>query len=113
MLTALLKQICMEGVHLCSVLFFSAATAAPKKHCKGGASHFHRGLTGMRGTESYCSRYLSVVLSYWFANLRKLCETLGPDKEGVCSSFGWTKFEIVILKWSTPMLLVSVQVFCV
>lgn len=34
---------------------FSADTTAPEKHCKGGASHFYRGLTGMGGTEPYCT----------------------------------------------------------
>lgn len=62
MLAALLKQICMEGVHLCSVLFFSADTTAPEKHCKEDASHFYRGLAGIGETEPYCSRYSSVVL---------------------------------------------------
>lgn len=52
----------MESVHLCSVLLFSADTAAPKKHYKGGESHFPGGLTGIGGTEPYCSRYVSVVL---------------------------------------------------
>lgn len=51
----------MEGVHLCSMQFFPADTAAPKKHSKGDAAHFHCGLIGMGGTEPDCTRYLSVL----------------------------------------------------
>lgn len=84
----------MEGVHLCSVLFFSTDTAAPKKHCKGDAAHFHRDLTGMGGTEPHCTRHLSVlacslVLMEGFEMLKEFCEIVGPDQEGLCSNFSW------------------------